>query len=84
MAKKLKEPGDSSSLRQAIATFANQTDRGCAVIAAAWVDDALEQYLRAFLRPDQKTADEILQAEGPLGSFLQAISTSQLQLRTRR
>jgi hypothetical protein len=40
----------SSSFRQAAATFTKESDRGTALIAIAWVDDALETCLRAFFR----------------------------------
>jgi Mannitol repressor len=40
----------SSSFRQAAATFTKESDRGTALIAVAWVDDALEACLRAFFR----------------------------------
>lgn len=78
MSRKPKEPPDTSSLRQATATFTKQTDRGSALVAAAWVDDALDAYLRAFFRPDKKLVDEILQSEGALGTFSSRIKITYL------
>ena len=78
MAKKSEEPADISSLQQAATTFTKQTDRGSALIAAAWVDDALEVYLRASFRPDKKIANEILRPDGPLGSFSARIKSAYL------
>jgi len=50
-------------------TLAGTYGRGGAVIAAAWVDDALEEYLRCFLSRDPKIANNLLQPEGALGTF---------------
>jgi DNA-binding MltR family transcriptional regulator len=69
MAKKSKLPPDVAAFAEAIATFTKQTDRGCALVAAAWVDDALAEYVRAVLRPDQHVSDQLFQSEGPLGTF---------------
>jgi DNA-binding MltR family transcriptional regulator len=82
MAKKNSLPLDSASLREALTKFTKQTDRGCALVAAAWVDDALEECVRVILRTEEepnedpttklkvkRTAEELLQPEGPLGSF---------------
>ena len=78
MPRKSNEPANIPSLDQAAKVFTKQSDRGSALIAAAWVDDALEVYLRAFLRPDKKTADAMLQPEGPLGSFAARIKIAYL------
>lgn len=78
MTKKQKSSISLSSLRQAAATFTKQSDRGSALIAVAWVDDALEACLRAFLRHDKNIADMLLQPEGPLGSFSSRIKTAYL------
>jgi DNA-binding MltR family transcriptional regulator len=69
MAKKSKVPPDVAAFAEAIAMFTKQTDRGCALVAAAWVDDALAAYVRAVLRPEQQLADQLFQSEGPLGTF---------------
>lgn len=78
MTKKQEFSIDVSSLRQAAATFTKQSDRGSALVAVAWVDDALEASLRAFLRHDRNLADMILRPEGPLGSFSSRIKTAYL------
>ena len=67
-----------SSLRQAALTFTKQSDRGSALIAVAWVDDALKECLKAFFHHDRKIADTLLQPEGPLGSFSSRIKTAYL------
>lgn len=76
MAKRSREPADSATLQQAVASFTRQQDRGTALVAAAWVDDALEACLRAFLRRDDKALDEVFQPEGALGSFSTRIKLS--------
>ena len=76
--RKQKEPIDSSTLRQAAFLFEKQTDRGTALVAAAWIDDALEASLRAFFRQDKEAADKILQPDGPLGSFSSRIKLAYL------
>jgi DNA-binding MltR family transcriptional regulator len=50
-------------------SLAGTYGRGGAVIAAAWVDDALEEYLRRFLSRDPQMANYLLQPEGALGTF---------------
>ncbi len=66
------------SLRQTAATFTKESDRGSALIAIAWVDDALEVCLRAFFRDDKNIVDAVLQPMGPLGSFSSRIKTAYL------
>ncbi len=78
MTKKPKDPITSSALRKATSAFTRQTDRGTALIAAAWLDDALEACLRAFFRQDKEIADKTLQPDGPLGSFSSRIKMAYL------
>lgn len=77
----------SSSFRQAAATFTSESDRGTALIAVAWVDDALEACLRAFFRDKKnggngdrhrRIVDALLQPDGPLGSFASRIKLAYL------
>lgn len=78
MAKTGKVAPDAVSLRRAVARFTKQADRGAALVAVAWVDDALEARIRAAFRPDKKTADELLRSGGPLGSFAMRIKLASL------
>lgn len=78
MAKKDKVPPDVQSLRKAVARFTRQLDRGTALVAAAWLDDALEACVRAAFRPDKGTADELFRPDGPLGSFSARIKLAYL------
>ena len=67
--KKKKEPISYASLKEATASFTKQVDRGSALIAAAWADDALEASLRCFFLPDKAILDQVFQPEGSLGTF---------------
>jgi DNA-binding MltR family transcriptional regulator len=70
VAKRPKEPPDIRSLFESFRRFTNQPDRGTALIAAAWLDDSLEEYIRVVaFRPDDQTAKMMLRTGGPLGSF---------------
>jgi len=78
MAKKEKVPPDVESLRKAVARFTKQADRGTALVATAWLDDALEGCIRAVFRPEKGTADEIFRPDGPLGSFSARVKVAYL------
>lgn len=51
---------NSSSFRQATATFTKESDRGTALIAVAWVDDALETCLRVFFAAKKTAVADIV------------------------
>ncbi len=76
--RKQKVPPDVQSLRKAVARFTKQGDRGTALVAAAWLDDALEARLRAAFRPDKAVADGLFRPDGPLGSFAARINLGYL------
>ena len=50
-------------------TLTPETDRGCALMAAAYLDDQLEALLRRVLLVDTKALDELLSGLGPLATF---------------
>ena len=50
-------------------TLTPETDRGCALMAAAYLDSQLDELLRAVFIDDQKVVGALLQSERPLGSF---------------
>ena len=60
---------DVKALRKVFTRFTKQVDRGAALIAAAWLDDALEACIRIAFRPERALADELLRTNGPIGSF---------------
>ena len=47
----------------------HETDRGCALMAAAYLSDQLELLLRLTLIDDKDVIDELLRPLSPLGSF---------------
>jgi hypothetical protein len=50
-------------------TLNAETDRGCALMAAAYLDDQLGELLRAYFVDDLRIIDELLGPAAPLGSF---------------
>jgi DNA-binding MltR family transcriptional regulator len=69
MARQSRRPPDIASLKEATSTFVKQTDRGAALVAGAWVDDALRELIKTRFRPDCQPGDELLGTDRPLGSF---------------
>ena len=78
MAKTKTVAPEPEELRNAIARFTKQGDRGTALVAAAWLDDALEVRIRAAFRPDKGIADDVFRPDGPLGSFAARIKLAYL------
>jgi hypothetical protein len=56
-------------------TLTPETDRGCALMAAAYLDARLEGLLRASF-VDSSVADELLEPAKPLGSFSSRIDAA--------
>lgn len=54
--------------------FEAETDRGTTVVAAAYLDDLLAGMLRKYLVDEPKIVDELLDFQGPLGTFSSRIS----------
>ena len=50
-------------------TLEAETDRGCALMAAAYLDSQLEELIRASLIADTRATDELLGVSKPLGTF---------------
>ena len=59
--------GDWNNL---VDVYYNESDRGAAVLAGSFVENALRLYLREKIR-DQKIADDLFSPVGPLSSFSQ-------------
>jgi DNA-binding MltR family transcriptional regulator len=51
------------------ASLSEETDRGCAMMAAAYLDDQLKLLLRQIMVEDEAVIDELLRASGPLAAF---------------
>jgi DNA-binding MltR family transcriptional regulator len=54
----------------------SETDRGCALVAAAYLDEQLASLLRGFFIDDTKLAGKLIEGNGPLGSFSARIDLS--------
>jgi DNA-binding MltR family transcriptional regulator len=59
-------------------SLSEETDRGCALMAAAYLSDQLERLLRSTFVDDPAAADEIFRPSGPLGSFSAKINVALL------
>src|SRR5438105_1519183 len=46
-----------------------ETDRGCALMAAAYLDEELQKLFRATFLDDSGVADQLFSPNGPLGTF---------------
>ena len=54
------------AFRQALSA---ESDRGCALLAAAFIDEELRKLITSRLVDDQKLVEQILFQNGPLGAF---------------
>jgi DNA-binding MltR family transcriptional regulator len=59
-------------------TLTPETDRGCALMAAAYLDAQLEELLRAAWVADDKCLDDVLGQSKPLGTFSSRIDVAYL------
>ena len=54
---------------QVIKELEEQTDRGAAIIAAAFLDERLSEAILSRLRPLPDVTDKLLSSSGPVGTF---------------
>lgn len=66
---KKSEPLALADLFTAFNQFPKERARVSAIVAAAWVDDALKALLEVYLSRDQKIASNLLRFDAPLGNF---------------
>ena len=68
-------PDLSADAKRFIEDVQKETDRGVALVSAAFLDDALEAMLRAFFVDDPDEVDKLLNAKAirPLSSFASRI-----------
>jgi Mannitol repressor len=78
MAKKKSIPLITTELAKMAKNLQHESDRGVALIVAAWVDDALAEYVRGFLIQDAGALEELFRPMGPLGSFSSKIKMAYL------
>src|SRR5262245_51845996 len=69
MAKKEHNPPAHEELVQVFPDMCKETDRGFALTATAWLDDALGELLRSQFVDHQASVDELLVGDAPLATF---------------
>lgn len=62
-------PPDLQEVGSILGQLQNESDRGAALIGAALVDDSLSHYIRAKFIDDEKSVDELIIGDVPLGTF---------------
>jgi DNA-binding MltR family transcriptional regulator len=75
MAKKKVAPELDSFLGM-LAQLACETDRGIALIMTAWLDDALDGYLRTRVIQEKKLIEDLFDQDRPLSSFSSRINVA--------
>ena len=82
MVKKVKKGEEHLHFREVAemaAKLKDESDRGAALIVAAWVDDALtEMVVNHLVRDDAVIIEEMFRPMGPLGSFSSKIRLAYL------
>jgi hypothetical protein len=58
-----------SEVRDFRSSLIEETDRGCALLGASYLDGEIEKLLKDYLVDDTGVAEEIFRPDGPLGSF---------------
>lgn len=69
MAAKPKNAPTNHELVRGLPDILQESDRGFALIMAAWIDDALGEVIRAGFIDQRKSADELLIGDSPLATF---------------
>jgi hypothetical protein len=78
MAKKKLLPAETTDLAGMAKKIEGESDRGVALIIAAWVDDALGDLLKAYLVQDGKAIEEMFKQMAPLSTFSAKIKAAYL------
>jgi DNA-binding MltR family transcriptional regulator len=69
LAKKEKPAPDLMQLIKRSGLLREESDRGCALVATAWIDDSLTELVRSRFVDDRAAADELLDGDTPLATF---------------
>lgn len=69
MSKREKKPDPEDFKLKLKGVLEAETNRGLAMVGAAFLDDAIEKLLRAYFIDDSKKIDDLLGNAGPLASF---------------
>ena len=70
--------GNFSRVLQFRETLTPESDRGCALIAVAYLDESMYKLFRKCLVSDDKVARAFMRPDGPLGSFSSRIDCAYL------
>ncbi|WP_226661688.1 hypothetical protein [Microbulbifer aggregans] len=65
---------DWATFRKFVEEFSNESDRAAVILGAAKLDELLYQLVKARLIPDSGGRDELLDGDGPLGTYSSRIS----------
>jgi len=68
--------GNIEPVGKFIASLYQETDRGCALIATAFLDDALSELLKKNLIKDKKVSDRLFGSNQPFGYFSSKIDVA--------
>lgn len=73
-------PSDEAILRSAslVAEIENQTDRGAAIVAVAWIEEALVAAIQAFVDKNKAAWDRLFRKGGPMSSLSAKIDLARL------
>jgi DNA-binding MltR family transcriptional regulator len=78
----MKHDRDSTEAHQRmmalIEEMAEQTDRGAAIVAAAWVEEAMSAAIESFLHSDTKAWQRLFEGNGPLATMSAKIDLARL------
>ncbi len=73
-----KKPAQLEDVSGWMAEFQNETDRGAALLGAAFLDEQLKEVLRQFLVPAPRAIEKLLGVDRPLGTFSSRILATYL------
>lgn len=71
-------PKVSQEVMKFRSSLTNETDRGCALISASFLDHQLEKLIRSYLVNDNSILDNIFSNNGALGTFSSRIDIAYL------
>lgn len=75
------DPNSEEAIKRMMALIEEiegQTDRGAAIVGAAWVEEAISAAIESFLQSDQKAWQRLFDGNGPLATLSAKIDLSRL------
>ena len=73
-----RSPDSEKLMETLIEEMGSQTDRGAAIIGAAWVEEAMTAAIEAYLYPSSKAWDGLFGNYGPMSTFSAKIDLARL------